>query len=278
MGILQSLNVSMFLQYFFLLCICFCLFSLLAQVFPNIRKQPLFRKGISVDLVYWFLPPLLYSHVVGWILVGISLLFFVDVIESRQFTSHGFGFFAELPFLLQFFVSLLLINILEYWSHRLFHNKYLWKIHAIHHAPKELDWLSGVRIHPINMFFHSLLGGIVVYVLGFSPIVYLVRFPFDILYAAMVHANLNWTFGPLRYVFASPVFHRFHHTSIQDGGEKNFAPTLSFIDLLFGTFYMPKGELPKSFGVDEEVPETFMGQLRYPFTKKSATPQQVDWI
>jgi len=37
-------------------------------------------------------------------------------------------------------------------------------------------------------------------------------------------------------------------------------------DLLFGTFYMPPGEQPVDFGVrGDEVPETFLGQLVYPF-------------
>jgi len=267
MSILQTYGIFIVLQYFFWLCICFAIFSLLAQLSPNIKGQPIFRKNMWADIFYWFLIPVVYVHITGWILVGLSIVFFADAINSRQFLVHGFGVFSDLPLLVQFVISLLLINIIEYWSHRLFHGKYLWKIHAIHHAPKELDWLSGVRFHPINMLFHSILAGAIVFTLGFSPIVYLARLPFDILYAAMVHANLNWTFGPLRFVFASPVFHRFHHTSVEEGGEKNFSPVFSFIDLIFGTFYMPKGVLPKTFGVSEIVPETLVGQMRYPFTK-----------
>lgn len=270
MSFLQSFEGAILLQYFFWLALCFGLFSLLALIFPNIKDQPLLRKGMRVDLIYWFLTPLLYIHIIGWIIVGISFVFFTDVIASRQFASGGFALFAGLPLLVQFFISLLLINLIEYGTHRVFHSNFLWKFHSIHHAPKELDWLSGVRLHPVNMLFHSILGGIVIFALGFSPIVYVARLPFDILYAAMVHANLNWTFGPLRYIFASPVFHRFHHTSTREGGEKNFSPVFSFIDLLFGTFYMPKGELPRSFGVNEAVPESFFGQLIYPFRKHPA--------
>ena len=114
------------------------------------------------------------------------------------------------------------------------------------------------------------LAGTVIFVLGFSPIIYVLRFPFDILYAGMVHANLNWTFGPFRYIFASPVFHRFRHTKPEEGGERNFAPNFSFIDLLFGTFYMPEGKVPQTFGVIEKVPETFLGQLAYPFRKSTS--------
>lgn len=266
MDFLQFFRADMLLQYLFWLCVCFGLFSLLAQLFPNIKGQSLLRKGVSTDLVYWFLPPLFYASITGWLIVLLSMLFFVDAIHSRQFTMEGLGFAVSMPTLLQFIISLLITSFIEYGTHRIFHGKLLWKTHSIHHAPKELDWLSGVRMHPLNILFHSILAGLVVFVLGFSPIVYVLRLPFDILYAAMVHANLNWTFGPLRYVFASPVFHRFHHTSTQEGGEKNFSPIFSFVDVLFGTFYMPRDVLPQTFGVAEKVPETFVGQMLYPFT------------
>ena len=36
--------------------------------------------------------------------------------------------------------------------------------------------------------------------------------PFLTFYAIFVHASVNWDFGPLRYVVATPVFHRWHHS------------------------------------------------------------------
>jgi hypothetical protein len=34
---------------------------------------------------------------------------------------------------------------------------------------------------------------------------------------------------------------------------------------MFGTFYMPKGELPKNYGLQEtDMPESFGRQLLYP--------------
>jgi sterol desaturase/sphingolipid hydroxylase (fatty acid hydroxylase superfamily) len=81
-----------------------------------------------------------------------------------------------------------------------------------------------------------------------------------------VHANLNWTLGPFKYVLATPVFHRWHHTSLERGGNTNFAGTFPIWDIMFGTFRMPKGELPDNYGVDgEPLPTEFTGQLAYPF-------------
>jgi sterol desaturase/sphingolipid hydroxylase (fatty acid hydroxylase superfamily) len=65
----------------------------------------------------------------------------------------------------------------------------------------------------------------------------------------------------------TPVFHRWHHTSLEQGGNINFAGTFPLWDILFGTFRMPEGKLPEVYGVDGEqaVPTEIGGQLAYPF-------------
>jgi sterol desaturase/sphingolipid hydroxylase (fatty acid hydroxylase superfamily) len=83
-----------------------------------------------------------------------------------------------------------------------------------------------------------------------------------------VHANLNWTLGPFRYVIATPVFHRWHHTPVGDGGNTNFAGTFPIWDILFGTFRMPEGQLPENYGKDESaMPSGIVGQLAFPFRR-----------
>jgi sterol desaturase/sphingolipid hydroxylase (fatty acid hydroxylase superfamily) len=68
-------------------------------------------------------------------------------------------------------------------------------------------------------------------------------------------------------VLATPVFHRWHHTSLEEGGNTNFAGTFPLWDVLFGTFRMPEDELPRDYGVDDEqaVPTGIAGQLAHPF-------------
>ena len=85
--------------------------------------------------------------------------------------------------------------------------------------------MSTGRFHPINNLLEFTLADVAVLLMGFSPAALVVLTPFNLIYSAMVHANLNWTFGPLRYVFASPVFHRWHHTTQEEGLDKNFAST-----------------------------------------------------
>ena len=46
---------------------------------------------------------------------------------------------------------------------------------------------------------------------------------------------------------------------------KNFAATFPALDLIFGTFYMPKNALPDNFGVeDKNFPKSFGGQSSAP--------------
>ena len=94
--------------------------------------------------------------------------------------------------------------------------------------------------------------------------------PFLTFYALLLHANVTWSYGPLRFVIASPVFHRWHHTTEEEGLDKNFAGLFPFIDLAFGTFYMPPGRQPSRFGVlRDDVPPRLMGQLLYPFRNRT---------
>jgi hypothetical protein len=60
-----------------------------------------------------------------------------------------------------------------------------------------------------------------------------------------------------------------HHTTEEEGLDKNFAGLFPFIDLAFGTFYMPPGRQPQRFGItNDDVPSGLVAQLAYPFRRK----------
>lgn len=247
------------------------LFTLLARLSPNIAGQNPWRKTMLTDAVYWFAGPVLYGAVFQvLVIVGVAVMFGNDPQIINNFLKGGNPLVADLPIWLQVLMVLLISDFLQYWVHRWFHESRMWRFHAIHHSSPQLDWLSASRFHPVNFILYSTITGAVTVLMGFAPAVFILLGPFNILYSGMVHANLNWTFGPLKYVLASPVFHRWHHTGVDEGGDRNFAPTFPFIDLMFGTFYMPQGKQPERFGVfDDPVPEHFLGQMAYPFKKKS---------
>jgi len=215
-------------------------------------------RAAATDLLYWFVNPLFVRWCrTGLLAGGIALLF------GGQ--SPGFVLIRDLPLWAQCVAILLLQDAMLYWLHRGFHTPPAWRFHAIHHSPTILDWMSASRNHLVNNLLTFVLADVVVQLLGFSVAALVILAPINIIYSSMVHANLNWTFGPLRYVFASPVFHRWHHTLEVEGLNKNFAPTFPLLDLLFGTFYMPVGKRPFHFGNGEaDFPDDFWGQLIHP--------------
>lgn len=87
-------------------------------------------------------------------------------------------------------------------------------------------------------------------------------------HAAFIHANLRWRFPVLRWLIATREYHHWHHSSDAEGIDKNFASALPLWDLLFGTAHQP-GHWPRHYGtVGEPLPETYLGQLRYPFQRR----------
>jgi sterol desaturase/sphingolipid hydroxylase (fatty acid hydroxylase superfamily) len=249
--------------------VCMIVFSVLAVLMPLHPRQPLWRRESRLDTVYWFLPAILYAPLgLAMASAGLYLMHGGDQERMAAFISQGYPPIAGLPLWVQFLLLLAISDFIQYWIHRTFHRSAFWKFHAIHHSPKELDWMVAARFHPVNFIVSSLFVGTLMILLGFSPVLFAMMVPFNYLYSGMVHANVNWTFGPLKYFFASPVFHHWHHTMSDQGGNKNFAATLAIYDVLFGTFYMPADKLPEQYGVDsDDVPEHFVGQLFYPFLK-----------
>jgi sterol desaturase/sphingolipid hydroxylase (fatty acid hydroxylase superfamily) len=172
------------------------------------------------------------------------------------------------PLWVQAFEALLVGDVIGYWVHRAFHRQALWKLHAVHHSSTQVDWLSSVRLHPFNDVLMRVPQALAILLLGFPPTVLVTYVPFFAFYATFLHANVPWNFGPLRYVIASPAFHRWHHTTQSEGRDRNFAGLFPFLDLLFGTFYLPKGRQPRAFGVEgEAVPEGVWRQMVYPFRR-----------
>lgn len=226
------------------------------------------RRDLVTDLCYWFVIPLFARYLrIGLLVLGAALLLGITTADGLiAFYQDGHGPLARLPLFVQGGLFLLGSDVMNYWIHRWFHGRTMWKYHAVHHSSEELDWLSAARFHPVNIFLGSVATDVVLLMAGISPNVLVFLGPFTVAHSAFVHANLSWTLGPFRYLLASPVFHRWHHTSVERGGEKNFASTFPFLDVLFGTYYMPNNALPDAYGIaDRGMPETFGGQMVYPF-------------
>jgi sterol desaturase/sphingolipid hydroxylase (fatty acid hydroxylase superfamily) len=224
------------------------------------------------DMFHWLLLP--FARMLSRVLVG-PLLVVLGLslgLEQGPALFQGFGPVAQQPRFLIIIEALVLIDLASYWSHRLFHTvPFLWRFHAIHHSATTITWSTTGRLHPINEVVNYAVAVIPTFLLGFPISIVVSVIPALVWYAIAAHSDWNPSFGPLRGVFASPRFHRWHHTMPQEGGNKNFSNIFSFWDRLFGTYYLPADTLPATFGLDgERMPENYLSQLAYPFRSKPA--------
>ncbi len=233
--------------------------------------------GLVTDACYLVIIPFVAPYMrMSLMIAGAAMLSGIaGTKEIAAWFNEGRGPLAGLSFWGQVAIYVVASDFLLYWTHRMFHGATFWRFHAIHHSSEEVDWTTAYRFHPVNLWLGSFMVTAVMLFLGIGPAVLLFLVPFDTATAAFVHANLNWTLGPLKYVVATPVFHRWHHTQPEDAGNANFGSLFSCWDLLFGTFAMPAGRLPARYGVDEpDYPQSFFEQLARPFQDMIAASRQ----
>lgn len=245
-----------------------------AVVFTGLEENFSFRRlrkpwrTTLLDLQFFFtnllLPPLINF--------GFTALLAFFVVNPRlQYLKP-----APLLFAAELFIVLFAFDTWTYLRHRCFHSKKLWPIHSIHHSSEDLNWISGQRNHPAEVSI-DVVGELIVFTLfkwaGVYPGVILVAGIVIGVWNFFVHSNTRWTFGPLRYFITSPMLHRWHHSDSPEAADKNFAVMFSCIDVLLGTFYMPKNQQPKTTGLfaseKKGFPRTLLGQIIHPFISRS---------
>jgi sterol desaturase/sphingolipid hydroxylase (fatty acid hydroxylase superfamily) len=259
------MTLSLALPAVTMLAVCLLGFGLLSRLFPcNPGQASYLSKSIATDLVYGALGLLYAGLVPAGVALVIGAVFHADAPQALARVHAGYGWLAALPLWLQVLVLLMATDFVQYWLHRALHGRSLWGFHEIHHGAEEVNWTTAFRIHPINYLLYNTTLAIAARLVGFSPLAFLLAAPIAFVSATVAHANLNWTFGPLRWVIASPVFHRWHHTVSEETRDRNFAPMFPVWDLMFGTFHMPAGERPSGYGVDGS-PRGIPAQLWRPF-------------
>jgi len=176
----------------------------------------------------------------------------------------------DLPFPVALFLIILVADFVQYWTHRAYHEvPALWRLHAVHHSVKHMDWLAGSRQHILELLITRTLVLAPIFVLGFSKGVidaYIVIVGFQ---AVFNHANVSVRLGPLRYVIVTPNFHHWHHSQDKEALDRNYAAHFAFLDYLFGTAVRSDRAWPTQYGVlGDYVPRGFWRQLLFPFTWK----------
>jgi lathosterol oxidase len=182
---------------------------------------------------------------------------------------------GKLPWLLQFFLAVLVADLAQYWIHRAFHMiPFMWRFHSIHHSSQALDWIAGSRAHLVEDV--AVRGGMLVPMMLIFPQHMLVAYLFFVnIHATWAHCNFGPTVKWLEPWLIQPRFHHWHHTSQKEAIDRNFAIHFPWIDRLFGTHYLPADHSwPEKYGLhQEEIPASFWGQFFYPLWRRKAAAQ-----
>jgi len=155
---------------------------------------------------------------------------------------RGWGLlpWLEVPRWLAVVVSLLLLDLLIYGQHRLFHYVPLfWRLHRVHHSDTEFDATTALRFHPAEILLSMLIKIVAVVALG-APAMAVLAFEVILNATAMFnHANLRLPAAldrALRWVLVTPDMHRVHHSVHVEETNSNYGFNLPWWDRLFGSY------------------------------------------
>lgn len=243
-------------------------FILIEKMFPLHKAQPVFRPGWQIDFTHFIINHLLVGLALVIVNFAIHRLFGWLVYAPLQKWIGGLPFFAEL------FLVLLVADLVQYWTHRAYHEiPFLWRFHAVHHSAEYMDWMAGSRLHLFELLTTrvSILG--VLYVLGFTEAsmnVYIVIVGFQ---AVFNHANVAlpsvFARAPLKWLIVTPDFHHWHHSSEREAIDRNYAAHFAFLDYVFGTAVKSDRRFPGKYGVlGDYMPASYIRQQLFPFTWK----------
>ena len=242
------------------------IFIFIEKLFALRKDQPVFRPEWQTDLHHFIVNHML----IGFMLLATNLL--VHKLFGWAAVDGVRGWVAALPFWAALPLLVLAADLVQYGTHRAYHEvPLLWRLHAVHHSAKHMDWIAGSRQHVLEIILTRTLVLAPIYVLGFSKEVidaYIVVVGFQ---AVFNHANVSVRLGPLRYLIVTPNFHHWHHSQDDEAIDRNYAAHFAFLDHLFGTAVQSDRKWPDRYGVQGDyVPDGFLKQLAFPFVWKKS--------
>jgi sterol desaturase/sphingolipid hydroxylase (fatty acid hydroxylase superfamily) len=181
---------------------------------------------------------------------------------------------ALLPAWLSVPLSILVLDLVIYLQHRVFHAvPVLWRLHMVHHADPDIDVTTGGRFHPFEIVLSMLIKMAAVLALG-APAVAVLLFEVLLNATSMFnHGNLALPAAAdrvLRAVLVTPDMHRVHHSIRRAETNSNFGFNVPWWDHLFGTYRaQPQdGHAAMTIGLEQfqSVPRQSLGwMLALPF-------------
>ncbi len=211
---------------------------------------------------------------IGYFLV--NLLLATGVVSCFTWAaSNHIGLFnmIAIPYYLKVIAGIFLIDMVNYWAHRLYHTlEIFWRLHRVHHSDTALDSSTAYRFHPLDALLDNGAGILSVVVFGLDASIFILWFILYIPILVSHHANFvmpPWFDNTFGRIIVSPNYHKIHHHQLQEYTDSNYGQIFIIWDKLFGTFKtLPVSEI--KFGLKEfEEPgqQSFWFLLISPFLK-----------
>lgn len=261
-------------SYFYWLLALSVAFWLFEILWPWRKKQARLRRDFYLDAAYMyfnlFIFPLLGFFALAE-LTEIGLLHLLGISNRAElilFDVQSWPLPAKLPGLF------ILRDFVQWLAHVLLHRfDFLWQFHKVHHSVREMGFAAHLRYHWFENIYYRLLEYLPLAIIGFGPVDFFAVYIISLAIGHWNHANINPPLGPLKYIFNHPQMHIWHHAWHLPDDRKygvNFGLSLSIWDFIFGTAYMPRSGRDEELGFPEleKFPESFWGQLVWPFWKK----------
>jgi len=259
--------------YFFWLVVVSACCALFERIRPWRAEQRMLRRQFGQDLFWLFFN----GHFAGILVARVAAFLFVGVMPAIE-TFRSVRLIAASPWWVQFLVFLVMKDFLEWCVHNLLHRvPWLWEYHKVHHSIQELDWIGNFRFHWIEIVVYQGITYLPLVILGARNDVILAIAVVSTLVGHLNHANLNISWGPLRFLINSPRMHVWHHDlewPVDRPSGVNFGIVLSAWDWLFGTAHWPNRDAspeqqPREYGFRgmSAFPRGLVGRFLYPFSR-----------
>jgi len=264
-------------NYFYWVIALSILVFALEIIIPWRKKQPFFRKGFWLDAFYILFNFFLFSLIGYNALSNVGVELFNDFLNVLGFENIVALKVDMLPIWGQLLIMFLIADFIQWNVHRLLHRvPFLWQFHKVHHSVKEMGFAAQFRFHFMETIIYKSIQYIPLAMIGFGLEQFFVIHIFAVFVGHLNHANLDWGYGKLGYVFNNPKMHIWHHSKVLPEDHPygmNFGLTLSIWDYIFKTAYIPKSgrDIEIGFKGDEEFPKTFIEQVAFPFKKTKDT-------
>lgn len=177
--------------------------------------------------------------------------------NTAMANNWGLLHLVDLPVVLSFVISLVLLDLAIYGQHRASHQwKWLWRLHKVHHTDLDFDVTTAIRFHPIEIFISMAYKVICILIIGVNPIAVLM---FEIILSSCAlfnHSNIRIPLAidkVIRLLLVTPDMHRVHHSVIQTETDSNYGFSISIWDRLFNSYTAQpqQGHIDMKIGLTE---------------------------